>query len=106
AVLGDAARLVFAPDHEARDVLQEDERDAALRAELDEMRALERAFREQNAVIGDDADGIAPDAGESRHQRLAVELLELVELAAVDDARDHLAHIVGLARVAGDDAVD
>ena len=30
AVLGDAARLVLAPDHEAGDVLQEDERDAAL----------------------------------------------------------------------------
>src|ERR1700722_1868023 len=32
AVLGDAARLVFLADHEAGDVLQEDQRNAALRA--------------------------------------------------------------------------
>ena len=41
AVLGDAAGLVLAPDHEAGDVLQEDQRDAALVAQLDEVRALE-----------------------------------------------------------------
>ena len=32
AVLGDAAGLVLAPDHEARDVLQEHQRDAPLAA--------------------------------------------------------------------------
>jgi hypothetical protein len=37
-VLGDAAVLVFAPDHEARDVLQEQQGDAALVAQLDEVR--------------------------------------------------------------------
>src|SRR5579883_2526713 len=95
AVLGDAARLVFAPDHEAGDVLEKDERDAALRAKLDEMRAFERALGEENTVIGDDADGIAPDARKAGDERLAVELLELVELAAIDDARDDLADIIG-----------
>ena len=37
---------------------------------------------------------------------VAVARLELVELAAVDDARDHLAHVVGLPDVGVDDAVD
>ena len=36
----------------------------------------------------------------------AVARLELVEAAAVDQARDHLAHVVWLARVARHDAVD
>src|SRR6266404_430013 len=40
-VLGDAAGLVFSPHHESRDVLQEDQRNAALGAKLDEMRALQ-----------------------------------------------------------------
>src|SRR4051812_40361973 len=40
----DALVLVFLPDHEAGDVLQEQQRNAALRAQLDEMRALERRF--------------------------------------------------------------
>ena len=37
---------------------------------------------------------------------VAVALLELVEARAVHDARDHLAHFVGLPRVAVDDPVD
>ena len=51
---GDAAVLVFPADHEAGDVLQEEQRDAALVAQLDEVRALERRLAEQDAVVGDD----------------------------------------------------
>src|SRR5438477_4558785 len=70
------------------------------------MRALQRAFREQDAVIGKNADRIAPDPRKAADQCLTVEPLELVELAAVDDAREDLAHLVGPARVGRDDAVD
>ena len=69
-------------DHEAGDVLQEHERDAAAVAELDEVRALLRGLREQDAVVGDDADRVAVDVGEAADQRRAVKLLELVELAS------------------------
>ena len=79
-------------------------RNAALRAQFDEMRGLQRRFGKQDAVVGDDADRIAVDVGEAGHQRGAVVLLELVEFAAVDDARDDLAHVVGLARIGGNDA--
>jgi hypothetical protein len=82
--LGDAAGLVLLADHEAGDVLQEQQRDIALAAQLDEMRALQRALAEQDAVVGDDADRHAPDMGEAADQRRAVERLELVELRAVD----------------------
>ena len=41
-----------------------------------------------------------------RDQRRAVELLELVELGAVDQPRDHLAHVVLLAHVGRHDAVE
>ena len=105
AVLGDAFVLVLAPDHEAGDVLQEHERDAALAAELDEVRAFERGLGEQDAVVGDDADRHAPDAREAGDERRAVARLELVEVAAVDDARDDLAHVERLARIGRDDAV-
>jgi len=50
-VLRDARVLVLATDHEAGDVLQEDERDAALRAQLDEMRALLRRLAEQIPLL-------------------------------------------------------
>src|SRR5690606_17290332 len=71
-VLRDARVLVLAANHEAGDVLQEHQRDAALVAQLDEMRALERAFGKQDAVVGDDADRIAVQVREAGHERLAV----------------------------------
>ena len=57
AVLGDAPVLVLLAHDEARDVLQEDERDLLHRAELDEVRALARALREEDAVVGEDSPG-------------------------------------------------
>ena len=106
AVLGDAAVLVLAADHEAGDVLQEQQRNAALAAQLDEVRALLRRLAEQDAVVGDDAHRVAVELGEAAHQRRAVARLELVEARAIDHAGDDLAHVEGLAGVAGDDAVD
>src|SRR5205814_3410247 len=81
-------------------------RNAALHAQLDKMRALQRTLGKQDAVIGEDANGIAADPREAAHQGRAIELLELVELAAVDDAGDDVAHVVGPAHVIRDDAVD
>ncbi len=45
------------------------------------------------------------DMGKAADQRLAVERLELLKLAAVDQPGDHLAHIIGLAHILRDDAV-
>ncbi len=101
---GDAFVLVFAADHEAGDILQEDQRDGALAAQFDEMRALDRGLAEQHAVAGDDPDRAAFDMGEARHQRLAEARLEFVQPRAVDDARDHLADVVGGTQVGGDHA--
>ena len=106
AVLGDAARLVVAAHHEARDVLQEQQRDHALVAQLDEMRALHGGFAEQHAVVGDDADGVAVDVRETGDQRAAVLGLELGELASVDDAGDDFAHVVGHPGIDGYDVIE
>ena len=51
AVLGDALVLVSPAHHEAGDVLQEHERDAALGAQLDEMRALQRRLAEKRMPL-------------------------------------------------------
>ncbi len=105
-MLGNAFRLVFPADHEARDVLQEKERNAPLAGELDEMRALERTFGKQHPVIGEDRHRHAPDMRESADQRGAVMLLELVEFAAVDDPRDHFVHIVRRAHIIGHNRIE
>ncbi len=97
--------LVLAADHEAGDVLQEQQGDIALATQLDEVRALERRFGEQDAVVGDDADRMAVHMREAGNQGVAVTWLEFIQARTVDDARDHLAHVVGLAGVAGNHAV-
>ena len=66
AVARDAARLVLGADHEAGDVLKEDERDPPLAAELDEVRALLRGLGEEDAVVGEDPDRVALDRARSR----------------------------------------
>ena len=48
---------------------------------------------------------MALDAREAADERLAVELLELVEAGAVDDARDDLARVELVAEVLGDESV-
>ena len=94
------------PDHEARDVLEEDERDAPLARELDEVRALLRRLGEEHALVREDRDRIALDAREAADERLAVELLELVEARAVDDPADHRAGVELVAEVLGNEAVE
>ena len=106
AVLGDAAGFIFAAHHEPGDVLQENERHVTLAAELDEVRAFECRFREQNAVAGDDPDELPFDARVAAHQRLAVARPEFVELAGVDDARNDLANVEGRASALRHDTVE
>src|SRR5207237_10629409 len=93
-------------DDEAGDVLEEEERHPAGARELDEVGRLERRLREQYALVGQDAERIAVQVGEAGHERLAVERLELVEAAAVDQPGDHLARVGRPARVARYDAVE
>ena len=97
--------LVFLADHEAGDVLQEHQRDAALGAQFDEMRAFLRRFGEQDAVVGDEANRIAVQPGETGDQRGPVAGFEFVEAGAVHQPGDDFAHVVGLAGVGRQDAV-
>ena len=96
------SRPTMKPD----DILQEQQRHAALAAQFDEMRGLERALRKQDAVVAEDADRHAVDMREAGDQRRAVERLELVEFRAVDQPRDHLAHVVLLLQIGRHDAVE
>jgi hypothetical protein len=52
---------------------------------------LAEALSSEHAVVGQDADLEALDAREAADQRLAVQWLELLEAAAVDQTRDDLA---------------
>src|SRR6516162_688930 len=63
------------------------------------MCAFQRALAEQDAVVGDDTDRVAPDMGKAADQRLAVELFELIEFRTVDQTRDDVAHVERLASI-------
>jgi hypothetical protein len=64
AIFRDTAFLGFRAYHVACDVYKKEQRDRALRAELDEMGRLERRRREENAVIRDNANGETVDVCE------------------------------------------
>mmetsp|Transcript_22728 Transcript_22728/g.37564 ORF Transcript_22728/g.37564 Transcript_22728/m.37564 type:complete len:635 (-) Transcript_22728:3304-5208(-) len=105
-VARDAFVFVFAAHHKAGDILQENQRDAALAAQLDEMCALLRGLGKQHAIIGNDAHRAALDMGETADQRFAKPRLERVKARAIDDARDHLVDVIGRAQIRRNDAKD
>ncbi len=88
-MLRNSTALGLDPHHEACDVLQEQQRNVPLIAQLDEMRSLERGLREQHAIVPQDPDGIAMHARKPRHQCRSELRLELLARAAVGDACDH-----------------
>src|SRR5262249_54259033 len=114
----DPLLLGILADHEAVDVVEEDQRDLVLAAVEDEAGGLLGALAVDDAaeldrvagaahvglLVGDDADGEAAEAGEAADERRAVLLPVLLELAAVDEARQHVAHVVLADAVARDDA--
>ena len=58
-----------------------------LAGELDEVRALLGGLGEEDALVREDRHRMALDAREAADERLAVQLLELVEAGAVHDSR-------------------
>ena len=93
-------------DHEAGDVLQKDQWNFAPITELHEMRAFLRGLRKQDAVVRDNAHGIAVYMCKPADERRTVKLLELLKLGAVNNPRDDFAHVVRKSILARDDAVD
>ena len=70
------------------------------------MRAFQRGFRKQNAVVGDDADRVSVNTGESADQCRAIKSLELVEVRCIDDPGDDFADVVGNATIRRYDPVE
>ena len=100
-----AFALVLAAHHKARDVLQKHERYFALAAQLDKVCAFLCAFRKQDSVVGNDAYRHAFNVCKAAHQRGAVARLELMKHTAIDDTGDDFMHVIGLARVNRNHAV-
>src|SRR3546814_3435367 len=71
--------------------------DAPLLRQFDEMRALDRAFAEQHAIVREDRDRDAPDMREAADKRRAICRLELVELAARSE--EHTSELQSLMRI-------
>ena len=70
------------------------------------MRPFQRTLAEEDSIVGDDADGISPDVGETANQGQAVQFLEFVELGAVDHAGDDVTHVKRFAPVNRNHAID
>ena len=95
AVLDDPALLVAGAHHEAGDVLHEEDGGVGPVAQRDELGALLRLGREEDAVVGQHPEGVAAERRPAADQLGAVGLLELLEPRAVDNAGEDLAHVEG-----------
>ena len=113
---------MFAPaaHHETSNVLQEDQRDLFLVAVQDESCCLIRtvvidhaahlhftfpAFYDL-ALVGYDAHRPAIDPGIAAKDALAVVFFELIEIRFVDDALNHIHHIIWLVVICREQSID
>jgi hypothetical protein len=104
AVLDDAALFVAGADHEAGDVLAEQERDTHAVGELDELGALLGLLAEEDPVVGEDPDREAVQRPPPGDEVGAVERFELLEAGPVEDAGEDLAGVERFAQVDRGDA--
>src|SRR5215831_1162471 len=84
AVANDSLFFVNPANHEPGYVLQENQRNILLVAQLDELGALAGRFRQEYAVIRKDSYVKAMNIGESGYQGCPVPRLEFVEPRTVD----------------------
>ena len=104
ALLDDARGFELTPDHEAGDVLQEQQRRVDLVAQLDEVRALLRRIGREHAQVGEHPHRIAVDRRPPAHQRGPEAGLELLEARAVHHPGQHGVHVDRCPQVASHQA--
>ena len=98
------------PGQEAGHVAEREDRDVERVAGADEPSGLLRGVDVEHAgelvgLVADDPDAVAVQAREPADDVARVVLVDLEELAVVDDVADDVAHVVGLVRAVGDDVV-
>ncbi len=111
AVADDPVPLLRGAGQEARDVDERDDREPERVARAHEARRLDRRVDVEHAgerlrLVADDADGMAAEAGEAADDVLRVALVDLHEVAVVDDMADDRLDVVGLRRRVRDDRVE
>ena len=108
AVPDDPFLLHLRADHESGHVLEEHERDLERIADIDEASRLVRRVHVQHAarvhrVVRDDPDAPSVDARKRGHDVASPARLQLERAAVVGDRGDHLADVVRLAGIVGND---
>ena len=92
-------------NHEAGNVLKENEWNPALATQFDKVCTLESRFRVKHAVIGDNPNQSSGKFREGTEQCCAIERFKFIKIAAIYDTADNFSHIVGFAGIRWDDAV-
>ena len=111
AVADDARVLLVDARQEARDVDERQERDVEGIAEADKARRLVgridvEAARHDLRLVGDDADDLAVEARVADDDVRRKELLDLEELAVIDERADDFLHVVWHVRIVRHDGVE
>src|SRR5690242_2251930 len=108
SMLDDAAVFLCDAREKSRNILERHERNVERIAEPDEPCSFERCIDIEHAcqhggLVCNYSDAEAAEVGKTANDVLRILTLHFVELAIVDDAVDHLVHVVRLVRVVGND---
>lgn len=95
-MLGNPFMLVFLANHEAGDVLKENERDLPLRTNLYEIGPFLCTLAEENTIIGDNPNLLVINLAKSGEQSRPILLLVLLKLRAIKNPSQYLPAIKSL----------
>src|SRR3546814_13026085 len=104
-MFGNTLRLIFAANHETGNVLQKQQRYAALAGQFYEMRSLQGAFTEQHTIISQNSYGDSQNMGETEHERTAIERFDFVKSAVINKPGDDYVNDKGRANIARTDRI-
>ena len=93
---GNTFVFILAADHKAGDILQEHQRNIALTAQLNKMRAFLSRLTKQNTVVGDNTHFHAFNMGKATDQSSGETGFEFIKFAGIDNTRNNFTNIKGL----------
>src|SRR3546814_20498289 len=94
-MFGNTLRLIFAANHETGNVLQKQQRYAALAGQFYEMRSLQGAFTEPHTIISQNSYGDSPNMVDTANEQTALEICEFVKTAVTNKTDDDFDHKKG-----------
>lgn len=98
--------LVFLSNHKTSDILQKDQRNFSLWANLNKVGTFLGAFTEKNTIVGYNTDLLVVNSTETSQKSWAIFAFILMEFRTIQNSCQHLSHIESLLVVRRDNVIE